>query len=114
MAKQVLHRADVIAPFQQFRGERMPECVATGALADTCLLYGITNRSLNRRYVAVVPGNMAEIIGAERRRREKPLPFQSLAGIGIFSCQCERKADRVSKFFAALFPGYANGFDMIL
>jgi len=47
MAPEFLDRSDIVTAFQQVRGERMPEGVASGPLGQTGLRDGISHGFLN-------------------------------------------------------------------
>lgn len=59
MAQKFLDRSDVVAVFQQMRGEGMPERVACGSLGQSSPCDRIPHGLLNQRFVYVVPPLLA-------------------------------------------------------
>src|SRR5579859_799213 len=75
MAKQFLHRADVIARLQQVRCKAMPECMTTRGLSNACLADRRLHGTLHGSLVNVVSSRVSRIdIPAQRGGREYVLP----------------------------------------
>ena len=55
MPEQFLNRADVIAIFQQVRGERVPQRVAVGRLGQPACSGGFFDGPLSDRFVQMMP-----------------------------------------------------------
>jgi hypothetical protein len=75
MTQQILHRADVTAPFQQFCCKSVPERLAACWFANSGGFNRMTHNPLNGRNMPVMMGHIAKIVGTERGRRKKPLPL---------------------------------------
>ena len=54
VTEELLHGADVVAVFEEMRGERMPQRVAGGPLVNACLTHGIFHGPLDRAFVNMV------------------------------------------------------------
>ena len=84
MAEELLDRANVVPVFEQMRGKRMPERMATDALRDTRLPRRHRHCTLHRRLVQVIsrwwspPGVAAH---TTRRKHKLPGPLRSCVRI---------------------------------
>jgi hypothetical protein len=56
VAEEFLHRADVVAVFEQVGRKRMAEGVAAGPLGDSALAHGIGHGALDDGFVEVEAG----------------------------------------------------------
>ena len=82
--QQLLDRADVVARFQQVRGERVMERVTADRLADTGAHHRQPYRALQRSLVEMVPPLLTRgrvQIAPGCRKHPLPRPFASRAGI---------------------------------
>src|SRR5215510_4511795 len=73
--EQFLNRADVMAVFQQVRGERVTEGVAARRFGDPRATDRVLDRALQNGLVQVVPSALSRhAIDINSRRRKHPLP----------------------------------------
>jgi hypothetical protein len=97
MAEKLLDGADVVAGFQQMRGEAVTEAVAGCGLRDLGLEDGYVKRTLQHRFVQVVAAQLAsDAIAILASRWEDPLPWPRLRGVGRFSGERSGKSDSAS------------------
>ena len=93
MAKELLDCANVVPVFEQMRGKRMPERMATDALRDSSLSRGHRHGTLHRRLVHVIsrwrspPG-----VAAHPTRRKHKLPGPVRRGVRILPIERVRQA----------------------
>ena len=101
MAKELLDCANVVPVFEQMRGKRMPERMATDALRDSRLSRGHRHGTLHRRLVHVIsrwrspPG-----VAAHPTRRKHKLPGPVRRGVRILPIERVRQhhgSDAVSQ-----------------
>lgn len=75
VTQQLLNGSNVMATLQEVGGKRMPKCVTTGLLADSCAQHGSFHGLLDQGWVDVVPafGSILLITPAVSLRKH-PLP----------------------------------------
>ena len=94
MAKELLDCANVVPVFEQMRGKRMPERMATDALRDSSLSRSHCHGTLHRRLVQVIsrwrspPG-----VAAHPTRRKHKLPGPVRRGVRILPIERVRQHD---------------------
>src|SRR6266545_6900268 len=89
MAEQLLHRADVVALFQQVGGKRVAEGVASRRLGNPGAADGIRHRALENGFVKVVTTALSgEAVHVHARGGEDPLPAPVPAGVRVLPRQC--------------------------
>lgn len=88
MPEQFLDRPDVIAVFQQMRGERMAEAMAACGFGDAGLEDRLFYRALQNGFVQVVPAPLPRSpVGIMTGRWKDPLPGPRSACIRVFALQ---------------------------
>ncbi len=84
--KQFLNRPDVIAVFQQMRGEGMTESMAACGFRDASLQDRLLYRALQNGFVEVVPALLScAPVGIMACRWKDPLPRPRFACIRVFA-----------------------------
>jgi hypothetical protein len=115
VAEQFMNCPDVIARFQQMRGERMAKTVATDALDYSCLASRLLDRALKDRFVHVVPAFFAglPVFTAVFLMKD---PVSSPFGwrIGVFSGESKRHHDAPPTLGKIPFVYSANHFKVFL
>ena len=75
VTEELLHGADVVAVFEEMRGERMPQRVAGGPLVNASLTHGVFHCPLDRAFVNVVVVEPAVLpVAVVMARGKDPLP----------------------------------------
>lgn len=94
MAEQFLDGADVIAVFQQVRGETVAEGVAGDVLVNVGLLRGASDGFLHHAFVKVMAADQAGAwVFGMARGGEDVLPVPFAGGVWIFSGEGMREID---------------------
>lgn len=92
MAQKFLDGSDVVAAFEQMRGERMPEGVASRPLRQTCLRDGLPNGLLNERLVNMMPSLFTGLgVRPSVLLWEDPLPTPFGVGVAVLSVESHRQ-----------------------
>jgi hypothetical protein len=93
VAQELLDRPDVVAIFEQVRGEGMPQAVTARVLVDAHLPHRLFQCPLYGRLIEMVPSlDPAPGIDGEPRRGEENLPAELASGIRVLSLQRARAA----------------------
>jgi hypothetical protein len=88
VAEEFLHRADVVAGFEQVRGKAVAEGVTTGGLGNAGQAHGIFDRALQIAFVHVMAAREAGArVSRQSLRREHVLPTPFFGGVGGFAIQ---------------------------
>ena len=86
MAQKFLHGTNVVAAFQELRGEGMPERVADGTFGQTSFFHRAAGCLLDDRFVNVMSSFFAGFrVLPLVLLREHPLPAPFLRRVGIFA-----------------------------
>ena len=75
VTEELLHGADVVAVFEEMRGERMPQRVAGGPLVNLSQPHGVFHCPLNRAFMYMVAVEPAVLpVAVVLPRGKDPLP----------------------------------------
>lgn len=92
VAQELLHGSNIIAAIQQMRGERMPEGMTRGPLADARATHRLGVGAGDRRFVQVPADALARVgVDADCRGWKDELPAEFAAGRGRFPTECLRQ-----------------------
>ncbi len=92
--EQLLHRANVIARFQQMRGEAMPQRVRPNRFRDSNASSRFANGSLGHGLVQVMPAPLSRArVSRDGRGGKDPLPTLFAVRVWVFARQGIGKGD---------------------
>lgn len=113
--EKFLNGPDVVAAFQELRGERMPESMASGSFGQAGLLHRAVDRLLDDGFVNVMPSLIARLrVPPAVFLWEYPLPTPFLRRVGILAVQRVGQQDAAPAVGQVAFVDRLDALEVVL